>query len=340
MRMQQRILSLHPWLDSHPLWSKETTSILHYDPDFFSKSFLKRLICLTRVANEFSICVFYFDPKFALLAGLVLRAVRQARLWLVESYPRIVSRTVVDTFSFKLKYLLYRLLYRVMDCTIVHSTGEVTEYARFFHTSSERFRFIPYFIYYDHTDGLPENWSERWLSGHILCAGRHRDLRTFVTAIKQLHRKAVVVAEHGETTQLEKEKSEYLEIYCEVDKDAFYRFFDDAAIVVLPFYRERMLRSLGQIAFLEAACRRIPVITSRTFHLADYASENEVLFFEPENAQDLARKINLLLTNRKLALEMAERAYRRVTKNFTRDRYVVTLLNAIREVKSASLPLH
>ena len=59
--MPSKILSLHRWLDEHPIWHAQTCSIADPRPAFHSKSLLGKLNSIVHHQNGFDTLVFYYD---------------------------------------------------------------------------------------------------------------------------------------------------------------------------------------------------------------------------------------------------------------------------------------
>jgi glycosyltransferase involved in cell wall biosynthesis len=88
--------------------------------------------------------------------------------------------------------------------------------------------------------------------------------------------------------------------------------------LVLPSRTEGMGRVL-----LEAMAARKPIVASRVDGIPTYVEDGENgLLFEPEDVCDLAAKLELLLTNDKLAERLAEGGFSRVFDEFSEERYV------------------
>jgi glycosyltransferase involved in cell wall biosynthesis len=80
---------------------------------------------------------------------------------------------------------------------------------------------------------------------------------------------------------------------------------------------------------LEAMANMKPVIGSYTGGIKDWLVDGETGYhFEMGNPKDLALKIDLLLSDKKLATEMGRKGYNRVCKLYNKERYMKDLLNA------------
>ena len=89
------------------------------------------------------------------------------------------------------------------------------------------------------------------------------------------------------------------------------------------------------LVFLEAWARKKPVVAARIPALEEIIEDGvDGLLFEDKNQQDLENKLELLLSNRKLARTMAENGYEKVLKKFTQDRVMERLETYLLAVKN------
>ncbi|THB78641.1 MAG: glycosyltransferase family 1 protein [Desulfobacteraceae bacterium] len=80
---------------------------------------------------------------------------------------------------------------------------------------------------------------------------------------------------------------------------------------------------------LEAMANMKPVIGSYTGGIKDWLANGETGYhFEMGNPKDLAKKIDLLLSDKKRASEMGQKGYDRVCRLYNKDRYMKDLFNA------------
>ena len=87
---------------------------------------------------------------------------------------------------------------------------------------------------------------------------------------------------------------------------------------VLPSRTEGMGRVL-----LEAMAARKPIVATRVDGIPTYIEDGENgLLFDPENAEDLAAKLESLLGDAELADRLALEGFRRVFERFSEERYV------------------
>lgn len=267
------------------------------------------------------------DLRFALLAGLAQKSLYGTRLNLVEVYPPFVG----GQRAYSARYWLYRLLLSTMDAVFVHSRFEVRELALYFGLSEARFRFVPYFPYYDATKLEMPDWETRWQDGYVLCPGRHRDHETFVAAAREIPRKCVIVTGRQEGNALSQQSlPSNVELCVEVPAAEYYGLFTGAAVVVLPLAKAHYLRSLGQIAYFEAARHQTPVVMSRSPQLTDYVREGQdALCYAPGDARELAFGVNRILQNNALGKYLAASAQTYILDSFSHTKYVRAILDGL-----------
>jgi len=79
----------------------------------------------------------------------------------------------------------------------------------------------------------------------------------------------------------------------------------------------------------EYMASRRPIVASRTPAIEQVVADNGVFFYEPDNADDLARQINNALQNKEETNRKTEEAYRRV-KNFSWEKRASKILEFIK----------
>jgi glycosyltransferase involved in cell wall biosynthesis len=322
-----RILSLHPALDLNPLWCTRAESILCHDPEFFQRTRAARLWRLVSAARRgrYDVCVFApeIDRWFLFLALLLLRKVSVASV-VAESYLAFG----VPGWRSRRRIRSYRALLSRACLVTVQSRFEVPLYASHF-GDRVRCRFVPWYSAEPVTPLSPRAWRRRWRDGYVLCAGHYRDLATFVEAARDLPRRVVVACGREDADALG-QLPQGVEVLVGLPVDRYRALFDDAAVVVLPFMRSCMLRSLGHIAYMTAARRAVPVITTETPHLSDYVLPGrEVLTVAPEDPAALRETLTAVLKHPALAWRVARAARQGSRRRFTPAEHVTTLLREV-----------
>ena len=142
----------------------------------------------------------------------------------------------------------------------------------------------------------------------------------FLNALQAINYKGQIIV-IGDLSQQKKYKKELLKLskvlnvnYIGLikDKTLLFSYIKRAKYFVFPSLVEAMSMML-----LEVVSLKIPVICSNIFANKTIFNENEVLFFESNNYNDLKEKI-LFANNNTLYMKMiAENAYKKVVKNYT-----------------------
>ena len=277
---------------------------------------------IRRLAREFDLVIVLNDLWLAAICRLLL--------------PRNVQTAFLGFYydasspATGLRHAKYKMLASRIDRIVVHTSAEVGLYAESLGIPRARFEFIPYYAYSD-AMGTAKRQNTAPAKPVILAPGRHRDLPCFCKAIEGLNARAIVVCGLTDLPELEGAAARSnVEIHSEVPRERYRELMADADIVVIPLYADRWQRSLGQIALFDAVLMGKPVVVARTFQLADYVSESEVLFYEPGNAADLRSQLEKLMGDAKLRESLTARAFRRITTEFTEERFAADMAAACR----------
>ncbi|HVE12543.1 MAG TPA: glycosyltransferase [Elusimicrobiota bacterium] len=313
-------------------WREHCDAITDRVPAFYALPFARRLFHAVVNARRYDACVLYFDPRFALALSVILRILSpRTRTVLVEVYPTVGS---INGLGSALKWLSYHLLFKSLSGVIVHSRYQANLYAGHFKVSRSKFKSVNYFTYHEGPSPMSSAEQEaRWRQGNILCVGRHRDIRTFIEAVDGIGRRAqIVTGAEGSAFKRRVEVSANIELFVEVPKEKYYAAYEQAAVIVIPF--SEAVRSFGHMAYLEGAWRKIPMISSRTEHLADYAEEEkDIILYAAGDSKDLRKQITRVLADKELATSIGSNACLKASA-FTRQRYVRSAYAAIEEVVS------
>jgi glycosyltransferase involved in cell wall biosynthesis len=330
-----KILNLNQsTFDDEPLWRQYVTSVIDIDRDWRSKSPLKKVFSLFLMAGDFDVVLFHQDIRVAALFSLVSRFRRRAPAMVYQGYEFDISRgafsrtNLRDSVSNLASRLVHRLVLKRAALAVVHTTAEVQLYAKFFNVPEQRFVFVPYFHYGHDPAALPIDTEAE--KARVLAIGRHRDFDCFIQAAKDTNWQKVIVAGAYDRETLQGKVPEDFLGYFEVSREEYREQIARASVVVLPLYDNCWQRSLGHIAMFEAILKRRPIVAARTFQLQDYASDNEVLYYRAGDAADLRRQVDRLLTDEALRLRLTENAHKRLVAEFTRQKYILSLLEVCR----------
>ena len=343
-----RILNLNPnpGFEDSQLWQDHERAITELDSKWHGRSLLAKTIVLARMAKGFDVILFHFDTHLAGLASLTQRVVAPSRCLVFQGLLRDISRyspNLLGMLRNRLGLWFHRILVHNLDAVIVHTSAEVNQYSEFFSTPKSRFVFIPYFYYedaYGYVSPDSRGALNNTASTNVLAIGRHRDYECFIRALVGTSWRGSVVAGASDREEIGDAIPENIEAYYEVSREEYRCHIAQSDIVVLPFHANRWQRSLGQIAMFEAMSMRKPVITAETFHLADYASENEILYYRAGDAKHLREQIARLIEDTELRKRLVQGAWDRIHREFTKERYITLLIHACQaavDIKSATL---
>lgn len=335
-----RILSLNtsPGFEDSALWQATAVAVTNLDPMWNRRSLLGKAWNLLSLSRSFDVLLFHLDLRLAAVYGLFRQLVRSRQCLVFESFLCDISRysTGDESISSALRssasLILHRLLVRSMDGIIVHSRVEIDLYSNFFGAPRSRFLFVPYFHYgnardYPTSEGVLLKKDTDVPT--ILAIGRHRDFGCFIRAMSGSPWSGVIVAGDSDRAEISGTAPPNVAVRYEVSRAEYRDYISQSTIVVIPLYANRWQRALGQIAMFEAMLMSKPVIAARTFQLADYASEDEILYYQPGDSSHLRDQISRVLEDSELSARLTGNARKRVLTEFTRDSHVVALLSSL-----------
>jgi len=160
--------------------------------------------------------------------------------------------------------------------------------------------------------------------GRVVAVGRNRDYNTFIRAISGTKIPATIIAGASDAQSIVIENDAIVEVRIEVPFQEYRAAIRHAGMCVIPIGTD-MVRSLGQIALLEAVAAKTPVIAARVSQLTDYF-ENEILFYRAGDFEDLRGRLQQALASKEANIERTEAAFARMIRDYTSDRYTRKLL--------------
>ncbi|MCS7191821.1 MAG: glycosyltransferase family 4 protein [Armatimonadetes bacterium] len=141
-------------------------------------------------------------------------------------------------------------------------------------------------------------------------------LHAFKILQKRISSHLLIIGDGPDRKRLERIASE-LGI-SEVAKFTGYRMDASALMSVFDVFVVTSIRDAAPIVLLEAGLAKVPIVASRAGGIPEYLQDGETgLLFQPEDANDLAKKIERLLIDKEVAFKLSERHYEFVTKNCT-----------------------
>lgn len=108
-----------------------------------------------------------------------------------------------------------------------------------------------------------------------------------------------------------------IEILSDISNEELRLLYTKAFLVVVPSIQLKN-ESSGLSCSLQAMACKTPVIISKAAPLQEmFKDERDCLFYEPENSQDLEKKIRLLLEHKELRDTISENGFINATKNYS-----------------------
>lgn len=141
-------------------------------------------------------------------------------------------------------------------------------------------------------------------------------LQAFKILRKKLPTRLVVIGDGPDRARLEKFADE-IGVSSET-KFAGYRMDASALMSAFDVFAVTSIRDAAPIVLLEAGLAKVPIVASRAGGIPEYLRDGETgLLFQPEDAHDLASKIEILLENKEFARKLAEKHYEFVSTQCT-----------------------
>lgn len=192
--------------------------------------------------------------------------------------------------------------------------------AELFQTRTKRkILFIPNGIVFDEKSEIPQIEEKDYVlfaSGRIIASkGVHLMLEALVKI--GYTGRVLVIGNRSHSPEYAKELDEISKslniLFIDIikDKQLLMAYLKNAGLFVFPSYHEGMSNML-----LEAASARVPLICSDIPENKQVFNDDETFFFETGNSTDLAKKIEQVLSNRPLAVEVAQKAYERLKREY------------------------
>jgi glycosyltransferase involved in cell wall biosynthesis len=327
------ILSLITHFEHISSWVESVDTITQVDKKWNQRKMWSKAWFVANQADVYDLIVIFFDLRFALILSICLKIVfwknKKARI-IFTTYLCDISFFSFDKqvglfpfFYHKVRFFLHKFILKSVDRVVVHSRAEIQMYSHCFSLPSAKFVFIPYFVRADALDREMELQKD----DYIIVAGRHRDYSTFIEAVRCLKIKGMIIAGNSDRSLIPAILPENIEVQYEIPFSRYREMIFQSRSLVVPLSKTSMLRSLGQVTVFEAVSMKVPIIASRTFQLTDYFQEDkDILFFEPENVDDLQKKMELIISQPELVKRLTINAYNKMMQSYTDKHYTDNLI--------------
>ena len=322
---RKNILTVNSDYSYNQRWGKIACYIEDYDNIWQTRSLFGKLLKLLFMRNNFEIIVFNYDVKLAFLFSLF----HHICPYKGKLKKCIFVTLLIDVSIFNIKnvhkYIFYFIFVRLQDRIIIHTKEEKFIYSDTFKLGLKRkFIFIPYFSYRNNT--ILNYKRER--GDYVICPGNHRDLDTFAKAISFLNKyQGIVIGGEGDRFKWGSYQGNNIDLFFNISYEKYVQLIANAGLLVVPFKEEKNRRSLGIIATFQAVSFGVPVVVSNTFHLKDYFSNKEILFYDPGNYKSLAEAIQQSFTDKHLSDLKVKKAKQKLDKYYTNENFLKNLAN-------------
>ena len=266
-------------------------------------------------------CIINADIKTAQLFGLC------RSLFRIKTPKHIVLELMLDeeqdNLYWKLKRSIQRFIFSSVDVIFISSTHEIAIYAKRLNKSEKHFKFLPF-----HTNIMEPGKMK--CQDYVLSAGRTgRDYGVLAEAVRDLDMEVIVVGDEHSVKGINFPSN--VTVLVEVPYMKYLDLLYNCRFVVVPL--RKVVKSTGQVAFLEAMATGKPVIATETVGTKDYIQSGiNGILVPPEDPVSLREAIHSLIKNPSLENEISLNALESVKNLYTLEKYCSTILNTAAEV--------
>lgn len=312
-------------IDQCPVWRRETDYVFHHREQIVKYGrktcLLERLTSLWKQCRKYDV-VITADIKTAQIFGIIRTLLRWKK-------PRHIILELMldearDDIKWKLKNYLQRLCFASVEVIFVSASSEIKTYARRLGLPEDRIRFLPF-----HTNVINPKMLEG-TGGYILSAGKTgRDYATLAAAVEGLKAKVVVVSDRHHVNTIHFPPN--VEVHIDIPYEKYLDLLYGCSIVVVPL--KKLVKSTGQVVFLEAMALGKPVVATATTGTEDYIDQGVTgILVPPEDSDSLRGVISDFIENHAPYSAMALRAFEQVIDKHTYNAYTRTILAAANDI--------
>lgn len=223
----------------------------------------------------------------------------------------------------KIKKMMQRFAFSSVDIIFVSATHEIDTYSRRLNKPRNHIKFLPF-----HTNIM----EPRIMKGgdYIISAGRTgRDYRIIADAVKDMELEVIIISDEQSVKGINFPPN--VIVLVDVPYQEYLNLLYNCRFVVIPL--KKLVKSTGQVAFLEAMATGKPVIATETVGTKDYIQSGvNGLLIPPEDAGSLKEAICTLIKDPALGNRISMNALKSVRNLYTLEKYCGTILNAAEEL--------
>ena len=300
-----------------PLWCNRTDQIHQGEEPSIWGNFSR----LLKLCGEYDV-VITANIKTAQMFGFFRTLFRR------EKPRHIILELMLDEarndFRWKLKNILQRFCFSSVDVIFVSAKREIAIYAQRLGLPEDRIQFLPF-----HTNVVEPRMVEN-TGDYVLSAGRTgRDYFTLAAAVEGLATKVVVVSDRHHLENVHFPPN--VKVFCNISYEKYLELLYGCKFAIVPL--KKLVKSTGQVVFLEAMALGKPVIATCTTGTEDYIEDGKTgLLVPPENVPSLRQAIECLINDPVLHSAMAKRALEIIKRKHTFEVYTQTILDVARQI--------
>ena len=228
-----------------------------------------------------------------------------------------------DSLSWKIKRAIQRFIFSSIDIIFVSSTHEIDAYSNRLNKPEKHFKFLPF-----HTNITEPGIMKR--GNYLLSAGKTgRDYKVLAEAVKDMDVEVIIVSDEHNIKGIQFPSN--VKVLVNVPYSKYLDLLYNCRLVVVPL--KKVVKSTGQVVFLEAMATGKPVIATETVGTKDYLQSGvNGILVPPEDPIALREAIKTLMKNPSLEKEITANALEAVKNNYTLEKYCITILNTAEEL--------
>ncbi len=229
----------------------------------------------------------------------------------------------------KIKRLVQRYIFSSVEIVFVSSKGEIETYSKRLKKPLDQIKFLPF-----HTNIVEPRLMNR-SGNYILSAGKTgRDYRILAAAVKNIDIEVIIVSDKYSMQGIT--FPPHVKVLTEIPYSQYLKLLYNCRFVVIPL--KKLIKSSGQVAFLEAMAVGKPVIATKTVGTKDYIQSGvNGILVSSDDPESLENAIYTLIRDPSFANQIAINALESVINYYTFEKYVTTILNTAEELVGADI---
>ena len=305
-----------------PVWSSRTDFLFEKTQ---RKGTISNFLHLLIASRKYDV-VITAGSRYAQLFGLYRTLFR-------KKTPRhIILELMLDEervdLLWRTKVSFQRFCFSSVDVVYVSARREIDVYAKRLGLPKDRIRFLPF-----HTN-IIEPRMVLSTGGYIFAAGKTgRDFATLAAAVEGLDVKVVVVSDQYHLQGINFPPN--VEVHCDIPYEHYMELLHGSNMVVVPL--KKLVKSTGQVVFLEAMALGKPAVVTKTVGSEDYIEHNVTgILVPPEDMHALRQAVINFIEDPEYYKTLAVQAFEKIKEKHTFEVYTRNILNTVQEIAYSS----